>query len=529
MSESKVFGKDTASVPVANEGAKRSAEAEGTVVGVVGCGVMGRGIAQIAVLGGAEVYLYDSRVGGAEAAREELRKTFAKLAEKGKLEAGQRDAALARLHPCASLSELSGCGLVVEAIVEDLGSKQALFAALEDVVTPQAILATNTSSLSVTAIAAGLRHPARVGGFHFFNPVPLMKIVEVIGGFHTDPQVIETLLALGRRWGHTAVQAKDTPGFIVNHAGRGYGTEGLRLLAEGIATVPMLDAILRDTAGFRLGPCELLDLTGLDVSHPVMESVYRQYYEEPRFRPQGLTRQMLVAGALGRKTGHGFYRYGEDGKKEEAAEAPVPAQRPQSVWLSQERPHLAERIAPMIAAAGVAVESSSRPSERALCLVTPLGEDATTCCLREGLDPRRTLAVEALFDASRRRVVMTNPATDPDHVALARGLFGATGIPVSVIRDSAGLVAQRVVAHIVNIACEIAQQGIAAPEDIDQAVLLGLGYPLGPLAWGDRLGPTTVLTILKNLESQTGDPRYRPSSWLARRALLGLSLHHKEM
>lgn len=523
-------GKDTASAAGEDNGAGRG---PGITVGVVGCGVMGRGIAQIAVLGGADVYLYDSRPGGAEAAREELRKTFAKLTEKGKLEAAQRDAALARLHPCAALSDLSGCGLVVEAIVEDLGAKQALFAALEDVVTPQAILATNTSSLSVTAIAAGLRHPQRVGGFHFFNPVPLMKIVEVIAGFHTGPQVIETLLALGRRWGHTAVQAKDTPGFIVNHAGRGYGTEGLRVLAEGIATVPTLDAILRDTAGFKLGPCELLDLTGLDVSHPVMESVYRQYYEEPRFRPQGLTRQMLVAGALGRKTGHGFYRYDADGKKEEMPQAqmsvPSPAQRPQSVWLSQERPHLAERIAPMIAAAGVAIESSSRPSERALCLVTPLGEDATTCCLREGLDPRRTLAVEALFDASRRRVMMTNPATDPDHVALARGLFGATGIPVSVIRDSAGLVAQRVVAHIVNIACEIAQQGIAAPEDIDQAVLLGLGYPLGPLAWGDRLGPTTVLTILKNLESQTGDPRYRPSPWLARRALLGLSLHHKEI
>jgi 3-hydroxybutyryl-CoA dehydrogenase len=325
------------------------------------------------------------------------------------------------------------------------------------------------------------------------------------------------------------VRAKDTPGFIVNHAGRGYGTEGLRLLAEGVASVPTLDNILRDTAGFRLGPCELLDLTGLDVSHPVMESIYRQYYEEPRFRPQVHTRQMLTAGLLGKKVGHGFYRYGADGKKEAIPEEAPAAERPTHVWLSRARPELAERIASLIAAAGDILESGERPSDDALCIVTPLGDDATICCVREGLDARRTVGVESLFDLSRRHVVMTTPATEPQYLAIACGLFGATGTPVSVIRDSAGLVTQRVVAHIINIACEIAQQGIADPADIDRAVTLGLGYPLGPLAWGDQIGAVTVLTILKNLEEQTGDTRYRPSPWLQRRALLGLSLHHKEI
>jgi len=498
-------------------------------VGVVGCGVMGRGIVQIAVLAGATVYMVDSREGASQAAREELVSTFGKLVEKGKLDAAAADGAGNRLVACNGLEELHSCHVVVEAIVEDLAAKKSLFSTLEGIVDTGAILASNTSSLSVTAIAAGLKHPERVAGFHFFNPVPLMKIVEVIGGFLTRPDVTDYLLALGRQWGHTAVLAKDTPGFIVNHAGRGYGTEGLRLLAEGICSVPTLDAILRDTAGFRLGPCELLDLTGLDVSHPVMESIYRQYYEEPRFRPQVLTRQMLAAGALGRKVGHGFYRYGADGKKEAVAEPSQPAQRPESVWLSQERPELAERISVLVAAAGVQVESGARPSDRALCIVTPLGEDATTCCVREGLDPARTVAVESLLDLSRRRVVMTNPGTGSDYLAMACGLFGATGIPVSVIRDSAGLVTQRVVAHIVNIACEIAQQQIADPQDIDRAVVLGLGYPIGPLAWGDQVGPATVLAILKNLEHQTGDTRYRPSPWLQRRAMLGLSLQHKEI
>jgi 3-hydroxybutyryl-CoA dehydrogenase len=460
-----------------------------------------------------------------------LRNTFGKLADKGKLDRGAA-AAIERLHPCNALDDLAGCNVIIEAIVEDLAAKKALFATLESIVGCATILATNTSSLSVTAIAAGLKHPERVAGFHFFNPVPLMKIVEVVGGLLTDTDVTDYLLALGRHWGHAAVLAKDTPGFVVNHAGRGYVTEGLRLLAEGVASAPVLDAILRDTAGFKLGPCELMDLTGLDVSHPVMESIYHQYYEEPRFRPQGLTRQMLTAGMLGRKTSHGFYRYGANGNKEMRDEPVQPAALPSSVWLSQQRPELAQRVASLIAAAGVTLESGARPSDTALCIVTPLGEDASTCCAREQLDARRTVALETLFDLSRRRVVMTTPATTADTVAMACGLFGKGddgGTPVSVIRDSSGIITQRVIAHIINIAADIAQQGIADPADIDRAVVLGLGYPIGPLAWGDQLGATTVQTILKHLEQQTGDARYRPSPWLQRRALLGLSLHHKEI
>ncbi len=498
-------------------------------IGLVGCGVMGRGIAQIAALAGAQVKLTDAREGAATAARQELISTFSKLTEKGKLDQAAAANAAERLSACNGIEDLAGCHVVIEAIVEDLGAKKSLFGTLEGIVAPDAILATNTSSLSVTAIAAGLKHPERVVGFHFFNPVPLMKIVEAIGGLMTAPEITDFMLALGKHWGHAAVRAKDTPGFIVNHAGRGYGTEGLRLLAEDVVTVPALDAILRDTAGFRLGPCELLDLTALDVSHPVMESIYHQYYEEPRFRPQGLTRQMLTAGLLGKKVGRGFYRYGADGKKESLPEDPPSTARPTSVWLSRERPQLAERIERLIVDAGIRLETGELPSDDALCIVTPLGDDATTCCVRDGLDGRRTVGVESLFDLSRRRVVMTTPATDESYREMARGLFGADGKAVSVIRDSAGLVTQRVVAHIVNIACEIAQQGIADPADIDRAVTLGLGYPIGPLAWGDQLGSATVLTILTNLEEQTGDARYRPSPWLQRRALLGLSLHHKEI
>ncbi|MCU6432326.1 3-hydroxyacyl-CoA dehydrogenase [Undibacterium sp. Jales W-56] len=493
---------------------------------------MGRGIAQIAALAGTRVRLMDSRVGAAQAARHELLSTFAQLVEKGRLTQSAADAAAARLTIASDLKDLAEVHLVIEAIVEDLTAKKSLFQQLESIVSPTAILATNTSSLAVTAIAAGLQVPQRVAGFHFFNPVPLMKIVEAIGGLLTATEIVDFLIALGTHWGHATVRAKDTPGFIVNHAGRGYGTEGLRILAENITDIANLDQILRDCAGFKLGPCELMDLTGLDVSHPVMESIYQQYYEEPRFRPQGLTRQMLTAGVVGRKVGQGFYRYDNAGKKLVQSPSQQATQLPDAVWLSRAQPErnaaLRTLIASLAAQAGVVFEQGEQPSAKALCIVTPLGDDASTCCIHEALDAQRTIAMDVLFNFTTRRVLMSTPATSDAYRAMACGLFSADGAAVSVIRDSYGLVAQRVVAHIINIACDIAQQHIAAPVDIDRAVKLGLGYPQGPLAWGDQLGASTVLHILERLLQHSGDPRYRPSPWLKRRAQLHLSLQQTE-
>lgn len=250
------------------------------LLGIVGAGLMGRGIAQIAIQGGIPVQLYDNRPGGAEEARAAIAATLTKLADKGKISADDVAAACRRLTVAASLEELAPCTIVVEAIVEKLEAKQALFTQIEGIVGDNCILATNTSSLSVTEIAAGCRRPGRVAGFHFFSPVPLMKIVEVITGPLTDEWIAATLTAVAHQMGHTPVQASDTPGFIVNHAGRGYLTESLRLLGENVADFPEIDRILREAAGFRMGPFELLDLTGLDVSQPVMESIYDQYYQE---------------------------------------------------------------------------------------------------------------------------------------------------------------------------------------------------------------------------------------------------------
>jgi 3-hydroxybutyryl-CoA dehydrogenase len=434
-----------------------------------------------------------------------------------------------RLQPAATLQDLAGCDLVVEAIVERLDIKKALFAELEQIVGADAVLATNTSSLSVTAIAAGMKRPQRFAGYHFFNPVPLMKVVEVIAGLQTDPAVCAGLAGYAREMGHTPVQAQDTPGFIVNHAGRGYNTEALRIAGEGIADFATIDRILRDQVGFRLGPFELMDLTGLDVSHPVMESVYRQYYDEPRYRPSVITAQRLAGGVLGRKTGAGFYRY-VDGKAQVPAEPPVPqvAELP-PVWVSTRAARRTE-LYQLLKDLGAKVETGQSASAQALTLVAPLGFDVTTVAVVERLDPARTVGIDMLIDdaATKRRVLATNPATRSDMRDAAHALFARDGKAVSVIRDSGGFVTQRVVASIVNIAADICQQRICTPADLETAVTLGLGYPLGPLAMGDRWGPTNILEVLFNMQTVYGDTRYRPSPWLRRRGAIGLSLQHEE-
>jgi len=367
----------------------------------------------------------------------------------------------------------------------------------------------------VTAMAAACKRPGRVAGYHFFNPVPLMRIVEVVDGVLTEPWVGEALAALAKRYGHTPVRCKDTPGFVVNHAGRGYAPESLRVLQEGVADFATIDRILVDAAGFRMGPFSLLDLVGLDVAHAVMKSMHAQYYGEPKYQPAYIAEPRVAAGLLGRKTGRGWYRYDKDNNPEKVPEQPVPAARAQSVWGVPE-------IRDLLAKLGAKIEA--KPGPGTVCFVAPVGKDVTATALDLGLDPARTVAVDPLFGFAKRRTLMASPATKKEVRDAAHGLLAADGVPVSVIKDSPGFVAQRVVAHIVNVGCDIAQQGIATPEDLDRAVMLGLGYPKGPLAMGDAAGGAKILAVLEAMQDFYKEPRYRPSPWLRRRARLGLSL-----
>jgi len=485
------------------------------VAGVTGTGTMGRGIAQVLAQCGARTLVFDAQPGAARKAKEAIGQSLGKLVEKGRLKAEDVEKTLRRVEVVDALEGLAPAHVVVEAIVEDLSAKRQLFSALEKVVKPDCILASNTSSLSVTAMAAACQRPGRVAGYHFFNPVPVMKIVEVVDGTLTEAWAGEALSALARRFGHTPVRCKDTPGFVVNHAGRAFVPEALRILSEGIADFATIDRILVEAAGFRLGPFGLMDLVGLDVAHAVMKSMYQQYFEEPKYRPSFLAEPRVAAGLLGRKTGQGWYRYGKDGAPEASPEPSPPTYRPQPVWAV---PELKELLVELGA------RPELKPTPEAICFVAPLGADATTTALEHGLDPQRTVAVDPLFGFKKRRTLMKTPVTKKEVLEAAHGLLAADGLPVSVINDSPGFVAQRVVAHIVNVGCDIAQMRIAAPQDLDRAVTLGLGYPRGPLAMGDHLGPKRVLAVLEAMHAIYQEPRYRPSTWLRRRAALGLSL-----
>ena len=475
--------------------------------GVAGAGTMGRGIAQVLAQCGVRTLLYDAQPGAARKGRDAVAGALARLAEKGRVSNPQ--AITDRIEVVSGLEAFAPCHIVVEAIVEDLETKKQLFAALERVVGEASILASNTSSLSVTAMAAACKRPGRVAGYHFFNPVPVMKIVEVVDGVLTERWVTDALTALAQRFGHTPIRCQDTPGFVVNHAGRAFAPEALRILTEGVADPATIDRILVDAAGFRLGPFGLLDLIGLDVSHAVMKSMYHQYLEEPKYKPSFLSEARVAAGLHGRKTKRGWYEYAPDMVM--PPEPPAPTKRPANAWAVAELKELID--VPLVDKARAEV-----------CLVAPLGADCTTAALEHGLDPARTVAVDPLFGFAKRRTLMTNPLTSKEARDAAHGLLAADGVPVSVINDSAGFVAQRVVAHIVNVGCDIVQMRIASPQDLDRAVMLGLGYPKGPLATGDAVGPKKILAVLQNMHQLYLDPRYRPSPWLRRRAELGASL-----
>jgi 3-hydroxybutyryl-CoA dehydrogenase len=306
---------------------------------------------------------------------------------------------------------------------------------------------------------------------------------------------------------------------VVNHAGRAFVTEALKLLAERAADHEVLDQILRNCAGFRMGPFELLDLTGLDVSVPVMEAIHSQYYGDDRYRPAMLARTRMQAGLLGRKSKQGFYSY--SGGTATDASMPVWSEFHGSLWWATE----GDAALPQDLAALLSHVPRASSSDGAdAILVAPLGTDLSTAVTQFGIDAARVVAVDPVFAGTAGVTLMACPATRTQAVDVVKSAFAAAKIPAFVISDSPGYAAPRIVACIVNLACEMAQQGVASPADIDAAVRLGLGYPAGPLEWGDKIGAMRILAILQGLHATFGDQRYRPAPWLVRRARLGLSL-----
>jgi 3-hydroxybutyryl-CoA dehydrogenase len=377
-------------------------------VGVLGAGAMGSGIAQVAAVAGHPVILQDVDEAAIGRARAGIDKALARESEKGRLTPSASEAARGRLRYVASadLSAFAPCSLVIEAIVERLEPKRECFAALERVVAPEATLATNTSALSITAIAGACQHPERVVGLHFFNPAPVMPLVEVVRGQATPRALVEAAGALVQHWGKTTVVAADTPGFIVNRVARPFYGEALRILDEGIADCATIDWAMRTLGGFRMGPFELMDLIGNDVNFAVTSAVYEGFFFDPRYKPSLTQRRLVEANLLGRKTGQGYYDY------------------------------------------------------------------------RDGA---------------------TRPAPKEDET-LGRSILG------------------RILAMLINEAVDAVFWRVATPADIDVAMMKGVNYPRGLIAWAEEIGYPIALERLEALQAEYGEDRYRPSPLLRRLA-----------
>jgi 3-hydroxybutyryl-CoA dehydrogenase len=496
-------------------------------IAVIGAGAMGRGIVQLFAQSGHRVKFYDTSEAAVTAAHAFVTGMFESKVDKARISREEADQATANLVPCTRLGDIADCDIVVEAVLEDLEIKRGLFAELETLVHPSAVIASNTSSLLIADIAARCKHPKRVAGLHFFNPVPVMRVVEIISSVRTAAETVDRLQACIDTTGHRAVLTQDQPGFLINHAGRGLYTEGLRILEEQAASHDQVDLLMREAAGFRMGPFELLDLTGLDVSSEVMQSIFEQFQQEPRFRPSSIIPPRVAAGLFGRKSGEGWYQY-QDGKKLEPAGAAEPSLALSdncSVWIDPAADRHDE-LSALSQQAGARITQS--PDDASLLLIQPWGIDVSQACADLGLNASRCVAVDPLPSLEMRRTLMLSPVTCVQSRDDAAAILGANNAPYTIINDSPGFVVQRMLATIVNIGTNIAQRGIASVEDIDDAVRIGLGYRAGPLALGDSIGPHRVMQILEGLQRVTGDPRYRPSHWLRRRAQLGKNLTTRE-
>ena len=501
---------------------------------VVGAGIMGAGIAQVAAQAGHSVLLFDMRDGAASEAKDKLATSLNALVAKGKLSADGVAHTLSRIRPIASLPEAAAVGLVVEAIVEKLDAKRGLFRDLEAIVRTDCILATNTSSISVTAIANGLQHPGRLVGMHFFNPVPLMKLVEVVSGLQTFAAVANAIFALAQAWGKVAVHARSTPGFIVNRIARPYYAETLALLQEQAAPPAVLDACLR-AAGFRMGPCELMDLIGHDTNFAVTQSVFEANFFDKRYQPSLLQREMVDGGLLGRKSGQGFYGYGADAPKPSTPDrVALPLPTAESVWV-QGRGPLADALwAACEQAAQRARDSDAGPAPQLLRDESSewIGLEIDGCQLRltDGRCATQLGAHVAVFDlplqgpgstpgSAHGALAWAASARAPDAwTAHAANWLQALGFAPQRVADTPGLVVARTLAMLVNEAADAVHQGVCQPDAADAAMTLGVNYPAGPFAWLALWGAQPICHMLDALDAHYRGERYRASPLLRQRA-----------
>ncbi len=462
-------------------------------VAVIGSGIMGAGIAEVAASHGHPVLVYDINADAISRAIDGIRTRLESRVARGKLSAEACELTLQRLVPVTDIQALARADLVIEAASEQMAVKKALFAQLAEICPAKTLLTSNTSSISITAIAADLSHPERVAGLHFFNPAPVMKLVEVVSGLATSEEVVEQLSALAVKWGKQPVRCQSTPGFIVNRVARPYYAEAWRALEEQVAAPEAIDAALREGAGFPMGPLELTDMIGQDVNFAVTCSVFNAFWQERRFLPSLVQQELVLAGRFGKKSGQGVYNWRSD--------------RPAASWL--------ETVSNADSAMSVQRRSDGVTEIDGLLLIETQGETAQALANRYGQPV--VVCDRQEGDVAVIAVAASNPAS-----ANRKAVWHLQqqGKRVLQVADYPGLLIWRTVAMIVNEALDALQKGVASEQDIDTAMRLGVNYPRGPLAWGEQLGWQRLLRLLENLQRHYGEERYRPSSLLRQRALL---------
>ncbi|MEU9658300.1 3-hydroxyacyl-CoA dehydrogenase [Streptomyces chartreusis] len=485
-------------------------------VAVVGTGTMGQGIAQVALVAGHPVRLYDAAPGRAQAAADAIGARLDRLVAKDRLTGTDRDAARARLLPAESLAELADCTLVVEAVLERLDVKQELLRELEGVVDEDCLLATNTSSLSVTAIGGALANPGRFVGLHFFNPAPLLPLVEVVSGFATDVTYATRAYETARAWGKTPVACADTPGFIVNRIARPFYAEAFAVYEAQGADPATIDAVLRECGGFKMGAFELTDLIGQDVNESVTQSVWQAFFHDVRFTPSLAQRRLVESGRLGRKSGHGWYDYAEDAERDEPHTAEK-RQQPAYVVAEGDLGPASELLS-LIREAGIPVREEEE--DHGTRLVLPSGGQLALADGQTSVEFRDVVYFDLSVDYRRatRIALSASQDTAPQTLTEAIGLFQALGKDVSVIGDVPGMIVARTVARIVDLAHDAVAKGVATVEDIDTAMRLGVNYPMGPFEWSRRLGRGWAYDLLDELHVREPSGRYAPSLALYRHA-----------